>query len=393
MIYFLANPLNPMLRRLRLREQDNFDRLLRSISLVENRRNNRETEKISTSTENQTADKIRQNNEEERISMLSPELKNRKRNEILDRQRFENFARRKNFPFPEQKIPNRGYKKIYEEPFKNQENNNKEEAIKTALKDFIEKMELRFPKKILVSAITRSFGLGDPIQIGHFDENTIKDIIRATFGGSPDVWNALPRGARKLVRNLRCELIGVLGRAPNEKDLIENIEVVQNEVIEVEEPNPDTVQADENDNITFDIPNDFKVLDARLGKESAWIACKLQARDKYNLANIETHFRPSKPQENPKKIRVYLKKLDNDKFGIYLENFGDTCLRLNIDSYLWDRDNDTTEKLKSEQLEHPFSIDPGQRIRVAIVDPSRIALRNCSSVQEKYDLRLHFKPI
>ena len=89
MIYFLANPLNPMLRRLRLREQDNFDRLLRSISLVENRRHNRETEKISTSTENQTADKIRQNNEEERISMLSPELKNRKRNEILDRQRFE----------------------------------------------------------------------------------------------------------------------------------------------------------------------------------------------------------------------------------------------------------------------------------------------------------------
>ena len=78
-----------MLRRLRLREQDNFDRLLRSISLVENRRHNRETEKISTSTENQTADKIRQNNEEERISMLSPELKNRKRNEILDRQRFE----------------------------------------------------------------------------------------------------------------------------------------------------------------------------------------------------------------------------------------------------------------------------------------------------------------
>ena len=192
---------------------------------------------------------------------------------------------------------------------------------------------------------------------------------------------------------MRCELIGVLGRAPNEKDLIENIEVVQNEVIEVEEPNPDTVQADENDNITFDIPNDFKVLDARLGKESAWIACKLQARDKYNLANIETHFRPSKPQENPKKIRVYLKKLDNDKFGIYLENFGDTCLRLNIDSYLWDRDNDTTEKLKSEQLEQPFSIDPGQRIRVAIVDPSRIALRNCSSVQERYDLRLHFKPI
>ena len=198
MIYFLANPLNPMLRRLRLREQDSFDRLLRSISLVENRRHNQETEKISTSTENQTADKIRQNNEEERISMLSPELKNRKRNEILDRQRFENFARRKNFPFPEQKIPNRGYKKIYEEPFKNQENNNKEEAIKTALKVFIEKMELRFPKKILVSAITRSFGLGDPIQIGHFDENTIKDIIRATFGGSPDVWNALPRGARKL---------------------------------------------------------------------------------------------------------------------------------------------------------------------------------------------------
>ena len=82
-----------MLRRLRLREQDNFDRLLRSISLVENRRNNQETEKLSTEkNENQTEDssaddKTRKN--KEKISMLSPELKNRKRNEILDRQRFE----------------------------------------------------------------------------------------------------------------------------------------------------------------------------------------------------------------------------------------------------------------------------------------------------------------
>ena len=82
-----------MLRRLRLREQDNFDRLLRSISLVENRRNNQETEKLSTEknekqTEDSSADdKTRKN--KEKISMLSPELKNRKRNEILDRQRFE----------------------------------------------------------------------------------------------------------------------------------------------------------------------------------------------------------------------------------------------------------------------------------------------------------------
>ena len=82
-----------MLRRLRLREQDNFDRLLRSISLVENRRNNQETEKLSTEkNENQAEDssaddKTRKN--KEKISMLSPELKNRKRNEILDRQRFE----------------------------------------------------------------------------------------------------------------------------------------------------------------------------------------------------------------------------------------------------------------------------------------------------------------
>ena len=82
-----------MLRRLRLREQDNFDRLLRSISLVENRRNNQETEKLSTEkNDNQTEDssaddKTRKN--KEKISMLSPELKNRKRNEILDRQRFE----------------------------------------------------------------------------------------------------------------------------------------------------------------------------------------------------------------------------------------------------------------------------------------------------------------
>ena len=82
-----------MLRRLRLREQDNFDRLLRSISLVENRRNNQETEKLSNEkNENQTLDpsaddKTRKN--KEKISMLSPELKNRKRNEILDRQRFE----------------------------------------------------------------------------------------------------------------------------------------------------------------------------------------------------------------------------------------------------------------------------------------------------------------
>ena len=306
------------------------------------------------------------------------------------------FGSRRRLLIPEPN-PNQGYKKIYEEPPAKNRDNDKEEAIKTALKTYVaEKMELKFPKKILESAITRSFGLGDPIQIGNFDENTIKDIIRATFGGSPDVWNALPRGARKLVRNLRCELIGVLGRAPNEKDLIENIEEVQNEVIDVDnDNNPDIVQAvqasDEND-VTFDIPNDFKVLDARLGKESAWIACKLQARDKYNLANIETHFRPSKPQENPKKIRVYLKKLNGDTFGIYVENFGDTCLHLNIDSYLWDRDNDTTEKLKSEQLE-AFSIDPGQRIRVAIVDPSQIALRNCLDLQERYDLRLHFKPI
>ena len=81
-----------MLRRLRLREQDNFDRLLRSISLVENRRNNQETEKFSTEknenqTEDSSADETRKN--KEKISMLSPELKNRKRNAILDRQRFE----------------------------------------------------------------------------------------------------------------------------------------------------------------------------------------------------------------------------------------------------------------------------------------------------------------
>ena len=90
--FFSANPLNPMLRRLRLREQDNFDRLLRSISLVENRRNNQETEKLSTEknenqAEDSSADETRKN--KEKISMLSPELKNRKRNEILDRQRFE----------------------------------------------------------------------------------------------------------------------------------------------------------------------------------------------------------------------------------------------------------------------------------------------------------------
>ena len=110
----------------------------------------------------------------------------------------ERFGSRRRLLIPEPN-PNQGYKKIYEEPPAKNRDNDKEEAIKTALKTYVaEKMELKFPKKILESAITRSFGLGDPIQIGNFDENTIKDIIRATFGGSPDVWNALPRGARKL---------------------------------------------------------------------------------------------------------------------------------------------------------------------------------------------------
>ena len=216
-----------------------------------------------------------------------------------------------------------------------------------------------------------------------------------SYSGSPDIWNSLPRGARKLVRNLRCELIGVLGRAPNENDLIENIEEVRNEMIDDEKTEDAKVKPEEvkkDDEITFDVPNDFKVMDARLGKESAWIACKLQARHKYNLANIEAHFRPSNPKENPKKIRLFLKKLEGDNFGIYIENFGDTSLQLNIDTYLWDRDTDTTEKLETD-LTCPFTINPGQRIQLAKVDPSKIALRNCLDIQERYDLRLHFKPL
>ena len=66
----------------------------------------------------------------------------------------------------------------------NEKSEDKEELIKAALKIYVtEEMDLRFPKKILISAITRAFGV-DPIQIGHFDENTIRDIIRATFGGN-----------------------------------------------------------------------------------------------------------------------------------------------------------------------------------------------------------------
>ena len=165
-----------MLRRIRQREQDSFDGLLRSIDLVETNRNKQQTE---TSTK-----KTNSENEENDNKQMSSELKNRKRNEVLDRQRFENFVAKNRRSIQINRNPNQGYKKIYEEPTLAKKSEDKEELIKAALKIYVtEEMDLRFPKKILISAITRAFGV-DPIQIGHFDENTIRDIIRATFGGN-----------------------------------------------------------------------------------------------------------------------------------------------------------------------------------------------------------------
>ena len=58
----------------------------------------------------------------------------------------ERFGSRRRLLIPEPN-PNQGYKKIYEEPPAKNRDNNKEEAIKTALKTYVaEKMELKFPK-------------------------------------------------------------------------------------------------------------------------------------------------------------------------------------------------------------------------------------------------------
>ena len=169
-----------MLRRIRQREQDSFDRLLRSIDLVETNRNKQQTE-TSTKKANSETEENENNKEAKR---MSSELKNRKRNEVLDRQRFENFLAKNRRSIQINRNPNQGYKKIYEDPTPAKKSEDKEELIKAALKIYVtEEMDLRFPKKILISAITRAFGV-DPIQIGHFDENTIRDIIRATFGGN-----------------------------------------------------------------------------------------------------------------------------------------------------------------------------------------------------------------
>ena len=391
--------------------QDRSDRMLRSIELVEsNQRQMRQmlndSAKTSKSTESQLAETekkqlteaLKKSAEEYENSMKELKLiLNRKRNEALYRQKFERSLKR---PREGQIVPNQGYKRIYEEPSKAKTAKiDKDEALKKALKDFIAKMKLKFPKKILESAILRAFG-ADPIQIGTFDENMIRNIIKATFTGSQDVWTDLPRGARKLVRNLRCELIGVLGRAPNEADLIANIEEREVQDVQiVEDENENEVRnevkvevKDDNEEVTFDVPTDFKVLDARLGKESAWISCKLQLRKQYNLSNIETHFRPTNTRQNPKKIRIFIRQLDADNFGIFVENFGDTEIQINLDSYLWDRDTDTTEKLENEHNE-PILLHPGDRAQVAKVDSQKIALKNCVDGFQRYDFRFHFKPL
>ena len=391
--------------RIRLRAQDQFDRMLRSIELVESNRRQimdktSKTESQLAETEaKQLADALKASAEEYQKSMKELKLiLNRKRNEALDRQRFERSLKRpRQILEGQQSVPNQGYKRIYEEPEKAKKAKiDHDEALKKALKEYIAKMKLKFPKKVLESAILRAFGT-DPVQIGTFDESTIKAIIKATFTGSHEIWNELPRGARKLVRNLRCELIGVLGRAPNEADLIANIEE-QEEVQTVEDDVEETpeikteAENDDDNEMTFDVPTDFKVLDARFGKESAWVTCKLQVRDKFNLSNIEAHFRPTNPRKNPTKIRIFLKKLDAENFGIFVENFGDTEIQINLDSYLWDRDIDTTEKLQSEQ-NGPITLRPGDRVQVAKVDPKNIVLKNCVDGSQRYNLRFHFKPL
>ena len=67
----------------------------------------------------------------------------------------ERFGSRRRLLIPEPN-PNQGYKKIYEEPPAKNRDNDKEEAIKTALKTYVaEKMELKFPKKSVICSLVQ----------------------------------------------------------------------------------------------------------------------------------------------------------------------------------------------------------------------------------------------
>lgn len=137
----------------------------------------------------------------------------------------------------------------------------------------------------------------------------------------------------------------------------------------------------------FDDPNEpVKTLDARHGKESAWISCKLQPRC-LHLDNVLVNFKPVNEFDNTKRLRIFAHLNHREEIEICVQNLGDLKLELSMEVYLWNRRFDETQTVGS--IQSKVEANESKIVATFRLDQQRV---QCGSFHEGLDLRIHFKP-
>ncbi len=129
-----------------------------------------------------------------------------------------------------------------------------------------------------------------------------------------------------------------------------------------------------------------KILEARHGKESAWVHCKLKTKSR-ELENLLVSFPSVNEFDRMKTLRIFTRLNHINKTEVVVQNVGPLKIELSLECYLWDRRVDETQsigvmmkKLEKEESHILTAFSEGD-MRV-----------NAGTFQEGINLRIHFKP-
>ena len=132
-----------------------------------------------------------------------------------------------------------------------------------------------------------------------------------------------------------------------------------------------------------------KTLDARHGKESAWICFNFNA--KRDINDIMVNFKPINKNDITKRLRIFASNisiLPNAQIEICIENLGDLPIDLSMEIFCWDRELDETQSVGNIM----FKLKPNESKNLANFKMDDVRVKCGNWKMDGIDFRVHFKP-
>ena len=131
----------------------------------------------------------------------------------------------------------------------------------------------------------------------------------------------------------------------------------------------------------------MKILEARHGKESAWISINLKP-SLNNFDNVVVSFKPIKKYDAVNRLRIFARRFKKSpKIEVSIQNIGDLKIELKMETFCWDKNIDDVQSIGKTKL----NLEPDQTGPLAFFRLDNMEF-NCGGFKNGIDFRIHFKP-